>query len=248
MANNRNSYERSMRIRAILFIVVFLLMIAVIISLLDGMGLIPEKGRDKEEPSPAVTTAEPVPGGSSQEPAVPAETQTLFPLPTAAPTPAPTPTPEPTPTPTPEPTPTPTPEPTPTPVETSGDELGRGRIRSDTGKGINLILDWTAVSQPDAKVDFSIIVYLESYGVGTIAQPLTISVGTESVTLSGAPISYDGASGVQAYELGRATLTSDLAAGATGSFLIAASWQFNGSYSEQYFANLTCEETVTLER
>ena len=64
---NRNRKEQSMKVRAVLFIAVFLLMLAVIFALLNGMGLIGEKDRAGEveqiqtAPEEPVSTSKPSP-------------------------------------------------------------------------------------------------------------------------------------------------------------------------------------------
>ena len=237
MANNKNSYESSMRIRAILFIVVFLLMVAVIISLLDGMGIsIGGKKDEAPEPEEIQEVLE-----------TPAPTQAL---PVFTPAPIPEEEFEVVIVPTPQPAaqqevvPTVVPENTP---EIWGQQLGSGRITSNTGTGLNVVADWTAVSQQDSKVAFTVNVYLQSYGISTVSQPVTVSVGGESTTVYGSAVNYDGNSQKETH-LATVNVTVTLAPGGTASFPISAAWQYNGSYSGQSFGTITASGTVTLSR
>ena len=54
MANNRKKKQDIMKIRVFLFIVVFALMLAVIFSLLNGMGVFDPKPHETPEPSPDI--------------------------------------------------------------------------------------------------------------------------------------------------------------------------------------------------
>ena len=108
------------RIKAVLFIVVFLLVMAVAVNLLVDMQNARQE-IDVGSNAPAIVTP-PVGGDNS----APVEIPVATPVPTMVPTPAPTEinvaTPVATPVPTPEPTPEPTPTPTPAPdpVQLSG--------------------------------------------------------------------------------------------------------------------------------
>ena len=54
MANNRKKRQNIMKIRVFLFIVVFALMLAVIFSLLNGMGVFDPEPAQQPEPSPEI--------------------------------------------------------------------------------------------------------------------------------------------------------------------------------------------------
>ena len=114
---------RKGKIKALLFIIVFLLVMATAIALLLDMERekkeVQELGYDPYAATPVPTLA---------------PTVTPMPVSTIMPTPVP-PTPVPTPPPTPVPTPTPAPTPTPVPV---GQVIGSGSFRSETGVPLNV--------------------------------------------------------------------------------------------------------------
>ena len=242
MANNRNNYETKMKIRAAFFIIIFLIMIAVIIALLNGMGISLFGNDSKEEPEETsyYTSVTAFPQATASVTATPAAVST----------------------------PTPTPAPTEEleiiiiedeeleieeeeeieVIETYGQVLKSGSMRSNTGVGLNIVADWTAVALQGGKAEITVTVSLESYGIVTISQPLTISVGGESTTIYAQAVNYDGNMGLKKNELGTQSFTVDLAAGTSMSYTIAASWIYNGTYSNQQINTVSCEETVVLER
>ena len=134
---------------AVLFIVVFVLLVAVIFSLLnDGQDTtnIDDVRLNATETQSPVVTALPTfaPAEATAEP-------TLLPLPTEAPTPTPV--------------PTPTPEPTPTPVPV-GTDLGSGSFESTSPvQGLNIVADWSAKTVDDSTVAVTVTVSTMSYSL-----------------------------------------------------------------------------------
>lgn len=255
MANNRKKKQDIMKIRVFLFIVVFALMLAVIFSLLNGMGVFDPKPSETPEPSPDIqisTDGGQQPGSSQSTASNPIIITTPDPndrpvQPTQQPEttePVPTETPEPTPEPTPS--PEPTPEPTPEP-EISGEQIGAGTFRSDTGISLNLSCDWKAVSLPDGKAEVTISVNLESRMLHTRAQPLKFTLGTQSVTITAAAVDYDEKENLIT-PMGSKTFTIDLAQGETVTLPLEVEWQFQGTYSGKEFPVLSCGGDITLER
>ena len=167
-------------------------------------------------------------------------------VPDAEPSPSPEATTSPELTPEPDSSPEPTPEPTPEP-EISGVEIGRGSFRSDTGISLNLVADWKAVSQPDGKVEVTVSVKLESRMLHTRAQPLKITLGTQSVTITAAAVDYDEKENLIS-DMGSKTFTIDLVQGETVTLPLEVEWQFQGTYSGKDFPVLSCGGEVTLER
>lgn len=230
------------KFKALLFMVLFLLITAVIITFLTG----------KDEPQ-----SEAVIGGADgptdivviqgQE-----DSQTPTPITPAPATPAPTPIP--TPVPTPEPTPEPTPlftlppEPTPAP-DNGGAVLGSGRFASETGAKINIYADWSAVSLPDGKAEITITVYLESYAIHLSAAPysVNVSVGGQYVSLGAPEINYDGADLITT-KLAGTSFVVDLAPGATVDYSTAVEWHFGGVYGDVELPVIECGGTITLSR
>lgn len=247
---NRKKKQDTMLIRVFLFIVVFALMLAVIFSLLNGMGVFDPKPSETPEPSPGPVSPSPTPAQQitpnpviintpdpSNRPS-PSPEQTTGAEPVPAETPVPTTEPEPTPEPTPEPEPEP---------EISGVQIGEGTFRSDTGISLNIVADWRAVSLPEGKVEVTVSVSLESRMLHTIAQPLTISLGTQSATFNASAVDYDEKE-LLISPIGSKTFTIDLAQGESLTLPLSVEWQFRGTYSGEDFPSLVCGGDITLER
>ena len=254
MADSRNKRQNAMRVRVVLFIIVFALMLAVIIALLNGMEVFEPKTSETPESSQEIEIKADSgsSSGTSQGVSNPIIINTPDPndkpqpsqAPDAEPSPPPETTPEPTPSP--EASPEPSPEPTPEP-EISGEEIGRGTFRSDTGISLNLAADWTAVSLPEGKTEVTVSVKLESRMLHTRAQPLKISLGTQSVTITAAAVDYDEKEQLIT-DMGSKTFTVDLAQGETVTLPLEVEWQFQGTYSGKEFPTLNCGGDITLER
>ena len=249
---NRKKKQDTMSIRVFLFIIVFALMLAVIFSLLNGLGVFDPKPSETPEPSPGPVSPSQTP--AQQSTSNPVIINTPDPSDRPAPSPEQTPEEEPaqseTPVPTPEPEPEPTPELTPEPEpepEISGVQIGEGTFRSDTGISLNIVADWKAVSLPDGKVEVTVSVSLESRMLHTIAQPLTISLGTQSATFNASSVDYDERE-LLISPIGSKTFTIDLAQGESLTLPLSVEWQFRGTYSGEDFPSLVCGGDITLER
>ena len=243
---NRKKKQDTMSIRVFLFIVVFALMLAVIFSLLNGMGVFDPKPSETPEPSPGPVSPSPTP--TQQITPNPVIINTPDPSDRPSPSPEQTTGAEPVPTTEPEPTPEPTPEPEPEPEpEISGVQIGEGTFRSDTGISLNIVADWRAVSLPDGKVEVTVSVSLESRMLHTIAQPLTISLGTQSATFNASAVDYDEKE-LLISPIGSKTFTIDLAQGESLTIPLSVEWQFRGTYSGEDFPSLVCGGDITLER
>ena len=158
------------RIKAVLFLVVFLLVMAVAVNLLLDMD------RERRE---VVHLPVDTPAATETPARTPAPAETPAPVQTPAPTPVPTPAP--TPVPTPDPylnAPSPTPEATPVPVPV-GQELGSGRFTSETGVGMNVRAEWKANVLDESRVQVTVQVYLDSYSlqITEARNSLNVSVG-----------------------------------------------------------------------
>ncbi len=247
---NRKKKQDTMSIRVFLFIVVFALMLAVIFSLLNGMGVFDPKPSETPEPSPGPVSPSPTPAQQiTPNPVIintpnPSDRPSPSPEQTTGAEPAPAETPVPTTEP--EPTPEPTPEPELEP-EISGVQIGEGTFRSDTDISLNIVADWRAVSLPDGKVEVTVSVSLESRMLHTIAQPLTISLGTQSATFNASAVDYDEKE-LLISPIGSKTFTIDLAQGESLTIPLSVEWQFRGTYSGEDFPSLVCGGDITLER
>ena len=236
------------QIKAILFIIIFLLAAAIVVAWFTDTGresgLLPEHGTQVEyaTPEPAV----------SYETPAPAPAETPAPIPTAAPTPVPTPTPTPAPTPTPTPAPTPEPTPTPTPA---GVYLGSGRFTSDTGTPMNIHVDWTAYTSGSGTVDVELTVVLDCYAItmGRVNKSLNLCVGDQYVSLDVPAVDYSGREALST-PIGTHVFTLPLADGESASFPVAVEWHFNGTYGKDDEGNpvplevIECGGAISLAR
>ena len=171
------------KIKAVLFIIVFLLIVAVLASWFVSRD---ETGA----PAPEPAAVEAPPADDTLVVVTPEPTAVLI---------TPQPTPVATPKPTPAPTPVPTPAPTPAPLfdispaitaGSYGDPLGSGSFSSSYGLGIDLVSDWS-VSVVDA----------ESVSV-------TVTVSVQSGTLYSGPVPLASASAASTRRLPRTASTT----------------------------------------
>lgn len=236
------------KIKAVLFIIIFLLVIAIICAWLTDTDRhsvsLPEHGTEPvySTPEPAQVSFEPLPETTAQP--TPAPTPVPTPIPTTAPTP------QPTPAPTPKPTPAPTPEPVPT-----GVYLGSGRFVSDTGTHMNIHVDWEAYTSGSGTVDVELTVTLDCYAItmGRVNKSLHICVGDQYVSLDVPAVDYSGREALST-PIGSHVFTLHLAAGESNLFPVAVEWHFNGSYGKDADGNpvpidvIECGGTIELAR
>ncbi len=236
------------RIKAVLFVVVFLLVMAVAVNLLvDMQNIRQEVNVNNNAPShvtpPVEMTVQPAPEA------------TVAPVPTAASTALPVPTPAPTDVlvatapPTPVPTPTPTPVPTPTPIPV-GEVIGSGSFRSETGVPMNIRADWTAVIADAEHVKVNVQVYLESYQINLIAvdRAVNVSVGDVYVT-SGAPaVEWDQNVQIDTLMASTEHLLYLPSGSGTDNFPVAVEYHFGGTYSKKELPVIECGGTIQLSR
>lgn len=227
------------KITAILFIVVFLLVVAVVFTFFSSfnkdagapdVSIIPTT-----EPSDADITYTPEPSQSIYSPA---PTQ-----------PANTPVPTPPPTPTPTPAPEPSVEPESTQTVSYGAELGSGSFRSDTGAKLDIHADWSARSVSSSQAEITVKIILDSYSLHIQAVPnsVNINLGGQYVSLSAPAVDYDGSAALST-ELASKTFTVDLAEGQADSFSLAVEWHFGGTYGDVELPVIECGGTIGLSR
>ena len=228
------------RIKAVIFILLFLLVMAVAVNLLLDM----EKDKREVVHLPS-------------ESAAPAPTEAPAPTPvpaTPAPTPAPTATPEPTrdpyidtpatPVPTLQPLPTPTGTPTP-----EGEELGTGTFRSETGVGLNVRAEWTANVMDAKHVKVTMQIWLDSYSLHLIQvnNCVNVSVGESYVTANAPAVDLDDNSAHQTL-LATTEHVVNLADGESRSFPVQVEYQFGGTYQQQELPVIECGGAIELKR
>ena len=90
-------------------------------------------------------------------------------------------------------------------------------------------------------------VKLESRMLHTRAQPLKISLGTQSVTITATAVDYEEKENLVS-DMGSKTFTIDLAQGETATLPLEVEWQFQGTYSGKDFPVLSCSGDISLER
>ena len=206
------------RIKAVLFVILFLLAVAVICSLFMSD---PDDGHAGPQTAP-VSTNEPV-----APTAAPAPAQTARPVPV---------TPAPTPAPTPVPTPAPTPEPTPEPV-VYGERIGSGSFRSSTNPILFIRSDWAVYTLDAQSVEVTVDVYLESYAISSIGgRSLFLSFNGEYITLDTPAIDYTGGDKLETY-MGSHTFTAPVPAGSSATFPLGVEWHFGGFYGKDSEGN-----------
>ena len=228
------------RIKAVIFILLFLLVMAVAVNLLLDME------KDKRE-------VVHLPGES----AAPAPTEAPAPTPVPA-TPAPTPVPTPTPEPTRDPyidtpaTPVPTLQPLPTPTGTptpEGEELGTGTFRSETGVGLNVRAEWTANVMDAKHVRVTMQIWLDSYSLHLIQvnNCVNVSVGESYVTANAPAVDIDD-NGAHQTLLATTEHVVNLADGESRSFPVQVEYQFGGTYQQQELPVIECGGAIELKR
>ena len=228
------------RIKAVIFILLFLLVMAVAVNLLLDME------KDKRE-------VVHLPGES----AAPAPTEAPAPTPVPA-TPAPTPVPTPTPEPTRDPyidtpaTPVPTLQPLPTPTGTptpEGEELGTGTFRSETGVGLNVRAEWTANVMDAKHVRVTMQIWLDSYSLHLIQvnNCVNVSVGESYVTANAPAVDIDD-NGAHQTLLATTEHVVNLSDGESRSFPVQVEYQFGGTYQQQELPVIECGGAIELKR
>ena len=233
------------RIKAVLFIIVFLLVIAVAVNLLLDM--------QSERKADAAPTNDPY--ANTVTPSI--ETQpaleTPQPTPAIAPSTAPTATPVPaTQVPTQAPTPTPVPTATPEPVQPvipQGEVIGSGSFTSDTGTPLNLRADWTATVLDAERVEVTVNVYLVSYQIEVreLYNAVNVSVGDQYASENSPAIKWENNTKLETL-LASTVHTLSLPSGSSASFPLAAQYQFGGTYSKVDLPVIECGGTIELSR
>ena len=228
------------RIKAVLFLVVFLLVMAVAVNLLLDM----DRERREVVHLPANTPA------ATEAPAqTPTPAQTPAPVQTPAPTPVPTPAPTPVPTPDPylnAPSPTPVPTPVPVPV---GQELGSGRFTSETGVGMNVRAEWKANVLDESRVQVTVQVYLDSYSlqITEARNSLNVSVGDSYKTADTPTVNLEDNAKHETL-LAVTEHTVNLSDGESRSFPVQVEYYFGGTYMKKELPVIECGGSITLER
>ena len=233
------------RIKAVLFLVVFLLVMAVAVNLLLDM----DRERREVVHLPAAAPAAETPAETPTPVQTPAPTPVQTPAPTPVPTPAPTPVPTPAPTPDPylsAPSPTPVPTPVPVPV---GQELGSGRFTSETGVGMNVRAEWRANVLDQSRVQVTVQVYLDSYSlqITEARNSLNVSVGDSYKTADTPTVNLEDNAKHETL-LATTEHTVNLSDGESRSFPVQVEYYFGGTYMKKDLPVIECGGSITLAR
>ena len=226
---------RKGKIKAIIFIVVFLLVMATAITLLLDMEkekqAVQDLGYDPYRATPAPT---------------PAPTVTPMPVSTIMPTSVP-PTPAPTPTPTPAPTLTPKPTPTPVPV---GQVIGNGTFTSNTGVPMNIRAEWEALLLDADHVGVRVRVYLDSYSLQIQASrnAVNVSVGDNYQSADTPTVNIDDNVNLHSSLLATTEHVLNLAGGQSKSFPVQVQYVFRGTYFQREIDTVECGGMIELTR
>lgn len=223
------------KITAVLFIVVFLLVIAVVFTFFSSW----KNDAPDVSANPTAPSSDPGADIITVAPTVVPTQSPETPVPTSASTPVPTP----------PPTPTPTPVPTPTQSVFTESELGSGSFSSDTGAKLNIHADWSAKTVSDSQAEVTVTVYLDSYSLHLQAVPnsVNINLGGQYVSLGAPEVDYDGSAAIST-ELASKTFTVDLSSGQSDTYSLSVEWHFGGTYGDVELPVVECGGAVSLSR
>ncbi len=117
-------------------------------------------------------------------------------------------------------------------------------ITSDTGTGINLVIEYTVGDKANGSREIAVDVYIESYSLNVTSRGNTnyVRVGDETFYFSTEAISYDGTA-KKMTKVASHTFTTDTE---NETLPIYALWNFNGVYSEKPISTIIIENTIQL--
>ena len=210
--------ENSSPVGTLLLLLALLFIIIALIVALRSCG--------KDEAPPPLDTQETL--AESPLPEFPDETS----QPASPEPPAPTEAPTATPSPTPAPSPTPTPEPSPSSEPAPAAELtASGSFSSDTGTGLNIVVDWSAGKVEEGFVVMDVVLYVDSMSLNlsSIYNGATLTINGDKFTFTTPVLDIEG-DGPSKSELCRTHIKLPYSEGGM-SVPIEAVWNFNGSYS-----------------
>ncbi len=237
------------KITAVLFILVFLLVVAVVFTFLTSL----DRRREAAESAPVgqdvvVTDVTPAPTEAVQTVVTPVpytapdQSATSAPIPAATPAVTESAVIE-------TPTPTELPESIAS-VSDMGAVLASGSFTSNTGKGINLRADYEARVTGANEIGVVVTVYLNSYSIHVNALPDKVNVGLNGqyVTLDSPAINYDGNTQLLTTELGSQSFTVQLPQGNSRDLDLQVEWHWGGTYGGESIPVIECGGRFTVER
>lgn len=224
---------------AVLFIVFFLLAVALICFWLTSKDNAAEPADATVPMSPQIVVVGPDSnnntgdnGNSGTTASTPAPTQAVT-------------TPSPAPTPTPTPTPTPAPAVTPEPNR----QLNSGSFMSDTGVPLNIKVEWSVSTSGASQAEVTVKVSLDSYSLHMSEVPgsVVIDLNGSTATLGNPAVDYDGNSKLNT-PFGSKTFTVNLSSGESMNLPLSVTWHFGGKYSKVDLTDIVASGTVSASR
>ena len=235
------------KITAVLFILVFLLVVAVVFTFLTSLDRRREAAANEPVNNDVVVTENtPVPTAEAPAPAsavpyeAPAQTAVVTPAPTAEPAAAVI--------------ETPTPEGIPESVSGNAPDmgalLGSGSFSSNTGTAVNIRADWEARVSGANEVKLQVKIILNSYSIYVNSLPNAVNIGLNGqyVSLDSPALSYDSNTSQLTAELASQSFTVQLPAGSSRDLDLQAEWHWGGTYGGVYIPVIECGGTISLSR
>ena len=131
-----------------------------------------------------------------------------------------------------------------------GTSIGSGTFRSDTGTGLNIHADWSAVISGPNSVDVTVKVYADCYSLYTTATPeaLSIALDGQYVSLASPAIERDGTAGAASVEINSRTFPITLVSGEFREIPLDVVWLYRGTYSGVDLDTIECGGNLILNR
>ena len=128
--------------------------------------------------------------------------------------------------------------------------IGSGTIRSDTGTGLNIHADWSAVVSGQDTADITVTVYADCNSLYTTASPdaLNITLDEQYASLPMPAIERDGTEGAGSVMINSYTFTVPLGSGEVREVPLDVIWIYRGSYNGVSLDEIGCGETLVLKR
>ncbi len=126
----------------------------------------------------------------------------------------------------------------------NGSEAEKKTLASDTGTGLNLVLEYTVSDGDNGARRVSVDLYIEHYSLNVTSRGNTnyIRVGDETLYFSTDAISYDGAE----KKLTKVASYTFTATTENHTLPIYALWNFNGVYSDKSISAIIIENNIEL--
>lgn len=144
---------------------------------------------------------------------------------------------------TPNPTGAPRPTGAPSPI---GKTLASGSATSSSGTGLNMTMEYSAVTSGDSTVTVKLSCYLNHSALTAKANTLSFSCNGQYGSASTPSISHTG--GATSTYLGSKSFTVNLSSGQSATISLGASLPFGGNYSGVYISSLECSKSVSISR